>query len=228
MVSPTGLNTLIKVTKILQVLSSLSPDSLLQFFVRPWSWFTILKGWQLKGVVIAVPLTCDKPRFQLITSLCMVVCASWKPVQSECKISLGLGTNKISTLALWSHLGIWDISGPPGPNFLHIIFVPFPYFESSLYIFSPGQMGKLMNVPNVEEQALYFLERQFGVPCNVVQNKFLLQVLPLDDVNAHHRCLTIAGRQISRSLSFFFHITDWIFCTSNHWIFSSNNSERGN
>ena len=76
-----------------------------------------------------------------------------------------------------------------------------------------------MNVPNVVEQALYFLERQFGVPCNVVQNKFLLHVLPLDDVNAHHRCLTIAGRQISRSLSFFFHITDWIFCTSNHWIF---------
>ena len=32
------------------------------------------------------------------------------------QISLGLGTNKISTLALWSHLGIWDISGPPGPN----------------------------------------------------------------------------------------------------------------
>ena len=123
---------------------------------------------------------------------------------------------------------LWHF-GPPGPNFLHIFFVPFPYFESSLYIFSPGQMGKLMNVPNVVEHALYFLERQFGVPCNVVQNKFLLQVLPLDDVNAHHRCLTIAGRQISRSLSFFFHITDWIFCTSNHyWIFSSNNSERGN
>ena len=46
-------------------------------------------------------------------------------------------------------------------------------------------MRKLMNVPNVVEQALYFLERQFGVPCNVVQNKFLLHVLPLDDVNAH-------------------------------------------
>jgi hypothetical protein len=29
-------------------------------------------------------------------------------------------------------------------------------------------MGKLMNVPNVVEQALYFLERQLGVACKVV------------------------------------------------------------
>ena len=160
----------------------------------------------------------------------MVVCASWKPVQCECKISLGLGkgTNKISTLALWSDLGIGDLISPPGPDFLHTILSPSLTLKVVCTFFSPGQMGKLVNVPNVVEQALYFLERQFGIACNVVQNKFLLQVLPLDDVNDHQRCLTIAGLQISRSLSFFFHITDWIFCTSNHKIFSSNNSERGN
>ena len=50
---------------------------------------------------------------------------------------------------------------------------PLNYFVH----FSPGQMGKLMNVPNVVEQALYFLERQLGVACKVVQNMFLLQVL---------------------------------------------------
>ena len=86
-----------------------SPDSLLQFFVRPWSWFTILKGWQLKGVAIDVPLTCNKPRFQLITSLCMVVCASWKPVQCECKISLGLGKVLIPWYHNWAKIKpVWN------------------------------------------------------------------------------------------------------------------------
>ena len=41
---------------------------------------------------------------------------------------------------------------------------PLKYFVH----LSPGQMGKLMNVPNVVEQALYFLERQLGVACKVV------------------------------------------------------------
>ena len=63
---------------------------------------------------------------------------------------------------------------------LHQCIIVKMYTKGPLKYFvhlSPGQMGKLMNVPNVVEQALYFLERQLGVACKVVQNMFLLQVL---------------------------------------------------
>ena len=154
MVSPTGLNTLIKVTKIFQVLSSLSPDSLLQFFVRPWSWFTILKGWQLKGLAIKGGSNCCSPNLRQTK-----VSAHHLSVHGRvCKLEtcsmrvqnfsgIGKGDKQNQYFGTLVRFGNWGPYQSAWTRLLTYYFVPFPYFESCLYIFFTWTDGETRECP---------------------------------------------------------------------------------